>query len=148
MFPLLLFGALIYLSGATFSSHLSLRVHGSPRIADKTLHQGVLLPSHAPFLLCLLQFWRCATVSVQAYSSASLSSSFPSRNLEHLAALLCLSLASFNGLPAVASPPPPSPTLHADDLLVGALWRNISSFLGLFSPTAAAAALILRRERR
>lgn len=72
--------------------------------------------------------------------------------LEHCL-LCCLSLASLNGLAAVAS----SPTLHtvclcdsllADDLLVGALRRNISSFPGLFSHATAAALIPSERRER
>lgn len=98
-------------------------------------------PSRASFLFCTFDLLQ--PVQVQALTFSALSSSPSNKTLEHCL-LCCLSLASLNGLAAVAS----SPTLHtvclcdsllADDLLVGALRRNISSFPGLFSHATAAA---------
>lgn len=105
-------------------------------------------PSHASFLFCTFDLLQ--PVQVQALTFSALSSSPSNKTLEHCL-LCCLSLASLNGLAAVAS----SPTLHtvclcdsllADDLLVGALRRNISSFPGLFSHATAAALIPSERS--
>lgn len=131
LFPLLLFGAVIDLLGLR-SAHIC-----PPRSTDKPPYKG-------PFCVHTLTFCcvSCSFEVVRLYQFKRTvwpryRAPVPAKTL-NIWLLCCLSLAPFNGLTAVAS----SPTVHAvclcdslhtDDLLVGALWRSISSFLGLFS---------------